>query len=406
MSQSHRTAPVVIAGAGPTGMAAALALDARGIESTILEATPQDGTKEGTRAIYVHGTTLTILERISPGLGHKLAAAGVVWPTRRTFWRDREVFSRTYSNPTESDELPQFTSLPQTDTEAFLREALEETAVDIHWNSTVSDVESTPDGVTVETDDGNRWEAAYLIGADGGGSTVRNQIDVTFDGTESDTAFIIADVAETPDNPHALERTFYYEHPGVGGRNVLVIPFAGGWRIDIQCHPSDDPEALCNEETLGEMIGTILGDRYRSRISWQSTYRFKQVTADSLVDEHRRVLLAGDAAHLFAPWGARGMNSGIADADDAASRIAVAHQTQTESVAHAEIDLYDARRRKAAEHNKNAAGQALTHLEDGDLTTRLKKPAAAVLSYVWEDAGKWLDTAPYGPRSRPPITTV
>ncbi|MFC7079007.1 FAD-dependent monooxygenase [Halorussus caseinilyticus] len=91
---------------------------------------------------------------------------------------------------------------------------------------------------------------------------------------------------------------------------MLVVPFTGGWRVDIQCKESDDPDRLCSEEVLGEMIARILGERYRSRVSWVSEYKFKQVTANSFVDDHRRVLLAGEAAHLFAPYGARGMNSG------------------------------------------------------------------------------------------------
>lgn len=406
MSDSPKTASVVVAGAGPTGMTTGLALQARGVETTILEADPEDRNRDGTRAIYVHGSTLRTLERIEPGLGQKLVQSGLVWPTRRTVWHGKEVFSRTYSDPGGSGDLPHFTSLPQTDTETFLREALEENGVDIHWNSEVEQVESGPEGVRIETANGDVWETEYLVGADGAGSTVRDEIGANFEGSQSENSFIIADVDETPENPRANERVFHYSHPEVGGRNVLVVPFAGGWRVDVQCKESDDPDRLCDEEVLGDMMATILGERYRSRVSWVSTYKFKQVIADSFVDEHRRVLLAGEAAHLFAPYGARGMNSGIADADEAASAIAVANRAETDAVARAEVELYAARRHKAAEFNKDAAGQALNHLRDDSIETRVKKVAAAKLADYCEDAGEWLDDAPYGPHGSPPITSI
>ncbi|WP_276282330.1 FAD-dependent monooxygenase [Halorussus caseinilyticus] len=406
MSEKAEKSPVVVAGAGPTGMTAALALRARGVPTTIVEADSEDRNRDGTRAIYVHGSTLRTLERIDPGLGKRLVERGLVWPTRRTLWRGEEVFSRTYDDPGGSGDIPHFTSLPQTDTETFLRDALEENGVEIQWDSAVERVESGPDGVRLETAGGDVWETEYLVGADGAGSTVRNEIGVDFRGSQSENSFVIVDVEETPENPLPNERVFHYEHPGVGGRNVLVVPFTGGWRVDIQCKESDDPDRLCSEEVLGEMIARILGERYRSRVSWVSEYKFKQVTANSFVDDHRRVLLAGEAAHLFAPYGARGMNSGVADADEAASAIAVANRAETEPVARAEVELYAARRQKAAEFNKDAAGQALKHLRDDSIVTRTKKAAAAKLADYWEDAGEWLDDAPYGPHGSPPITSI
>lgn len=405
MSESQDE-PVVVAGAGPTGMTAALALHARGVPAVILEAEPEDRERPGSRAIYVHGTTLHTLERNHEGLGKRLAEAGLVWPTRRTLWRGKEVFSRTYSTPGGTGDLPHFTSLPQVETEDFLLETLEEVGIDVHWDSAVETVESSPDGVRVETEDGDVWETPYVVGADGAGSTVRKEIGSNFEGSQSENSFIIADVDEDPDNPRPNERVFHYDHPDVEGRNVLLVPFTGGWRVDIQCKMTDDPERLASEEVVSDMVATTLGERYRDRVAWVSSYQFKQVTADTFVDEHRRVLLAGEAGHLFAPFGARGMNSGIADADEAASAIAVAAGATNDEVARAEVELYASRREKAAEWNKNAAGQALEYLQGDSVVTKFKKRAAAELSEYWEDAGEWLDDAPYGPRGGPPITSI
>ena len=403
-SDSLEGDPVIVAGAGPVGMTAALALHARNVPVTILEADPEDRERPGSRAIYVHGATLHTLEENSPGLGHRLADAGLVWPTRRTIFRGKEVFSRTYSNPGGSGDLPHFTSLPQVRTEEFMLDALEDADVEIHWGTPVEAVETSPDGVEVTDGSGEVWETPYLVGADGAGSTVRKQIGGNFSGEESPNSFIIADVDEHPDDPHPNERIFHYDHPELDGRNVLLVPFEGGWRVDIQCKDSDDPEALSSEENMSDWVGTVMGERYADRVSWVSDYKFLQITADRLTDDHRRVLLAGEAGHLFAPFGARGMNSGIADANDIASAIAVAYRSRYDETARAEIETTAKRRQEAAEWNKDAAGQALEYLQGDSPITRAKKRIAAELSDYYEPAGEWLDDAPYGPHGSPPVS--
>ena len=406
MSNIDTDERVVVAGAGPVGMTTALALHARGVPVTILEAESEDRNRSGSRAIYVHGSTLRTLERVHPGLGTKLVDEGLVWPTRRTLFRGEEVFSRTYSNPGGSGDVPHFTSLPQVRTEEYMLAALDEAGIEVHWDSEVETVESSPDGVRVETTDGRTWETPYLVGADGGGSTVRNEIGANFEGDQSENSFIIADIAEDPDNPRPQERVFHYDDPAVGGRNVLLVPFTGGWRLDIQCHDHDDPERLSDDESMRRFVRTVLGERYADRIEWVSTYQFLQVMADTFIDDHRRVLLAGEAAHLLAPFGARGMNSGIADADEAASAITVALRAETDAVARDEVELFAARREKAAEYNLDAAGQALEYLQGDSPVTNAKKKIAARFAEYWEPAGEWLDDAPYGPHGSPPIVST
>lgn len=384
-------------------MSAALALRARGVAVTMLEADPEDRDRPGSRAIYVHGSTLRTLERNHPGLGERLAEEGLVWPTRRTLFRGQEVFSRTYPNAREQEGFPHFTSLPQVWTEEFMLDACRESDVEIHWDSRVNTVEASADSVRVGTEEGEEWTAPYVVGADGAGSATRKEIGADFEGSESTNSFVIADVEEDPDNPRELERVFHYDHPDIGGRNVLLVPFQGGWRVDLQCRKSDDAERMASDDIARDWIGTALGERYANRVSWTSSYQFLQVVADTFIDDHRRVLLAGEAAHLFAPFGARGMNSGIADADRAASTIAVAVNARTAGVAQSEVEAYAAQREKAGEWNRDAAGQALEHLQGDSIVTKTKKRTAAEASEYWERAGEWLDTAPYGPASGPPI---
>jgi len=403
-TDSSGETPVVVAGAGPVGMTAALALDARGVPVRILEAEPEDRDRPGSRAIYVHGSTLRTLERNSPGLGTRLVDEGMVWPTRRTLWRGKEVFSRTYSTPGGSGDIPHFTSLPQVRTEQYMHEALEEAGVGISWESPVETVDTGPDGVRIETEGGDEYEASYVVGADGAGSVVRDEIGADFEGDQSENSFIIADVDEHPEDPHEQERVFHYDDPDVGGRNTMIVPFRGGWRVDIQCLDADDPDDLTEDDAIAEIAARTLGERYRDRVTWVSSYQFLQVIADTLVDDHRRALLAGEAGHLFAPFGARGMNSGIADADAAASAVAVALDAEHPDVARSEIEKYDHRRGQAAEWNRDAAGQALEHLQGDSIVTKSKKRLAAAAADYVERAGEWLDDAPYGPHGSPPVS--
>lgn len=405
-SSPQRDLDVAVVGAGPVGMSTALALDARGISVGILEADPEDRERPGTRADYVHGSTLEILDASHPGLGEQLVEEGLLLPKRRTKWRGREIYSQTFPIPDEIDGLPHSTRIPQTVVEDYMHDALDERDIPIYWDAAVKTVQSDTDSVRIEAADGETREVSYVVGADGGGSTVRKEIGVDMSGSQSENSFLIIDVDEHPDDPRSPELTFHYGHPGVDGRNVLTAPFKGGWRVDITMRPSDDPDEMTSDKRVEELIRATIGEKYVDRVSWVSTYRFKQVTADRMVDQNHRVLLAGDAAHLFAPFGGRGMNSGIHDADAAASAIATALSAETDEIAQREIENYARLREEAAEWNTNAAGQALEHIYSDRFRPNAKKWIAAQLARVWDPAGAWLDKAHFGPHESPPIPTV
>jgi 3-(3-hydroxy-phenyl)propionate hydroxylase len=389
--------PVLVAGAGPVGLAAALALRARGLPATVVEAEPEHRPRPGSRAIFVHRESLEHLERMRPGLGWELASEGLVWLTKRTFWGDREVYARSYPAPDPSV-LPHSTNLPQVETERLLQDACKAAGVEFVWDAAVTGVTTTPDGVEVTTAAGHRIEAPYLVGADGARSAVRREIGVTMEGSRSSNSFVIVDVEALPDDPLPLERHFHYRHPAVGHRNLLLVPFAGGWRVDLQCLEGDDPERFNRPDGVRRWLDQVMPAGYADRVRWISTYRFLQVVASQLVDERRRVLLVGEAAHLFAPFGARGMNSGFADAASAAAAIEAALADPGNAAA---VGEFATRRRAAALYNRDAAGAALAHMRAGDAATRAKRRLAAELARVSRRAGAWLDSAPYGPRGAP-----
>lgn len=398
MSMRSADLPALVAGAGPVGLTAALALRAHGLPVTVLEAGPEGRTRPGSRAIFYHRQTLERWETMKPGLGRQIAREGLVWSAKRTFWGERQVYERSYQPPAPA-QLPRSVNLAQVDAERLLLDACADAGVTFAWDAEVTAVDSTPQGVTVRTADGSNWRAQFLIAADGARSGVRRALGIELQGNRSANSFIIVDVIEDAGWPHRPERLYYYRHPAVGARNVLLVPFAGGWRADLQLRPNDDPADFSQPEGVARWVSRVLPERYAERVSWISTYRFLQVVASTFTDAHHRVLLVGEAAHLFAPFGARGLNSGVPDAAAAAAAVAAAARAPGSSEAVARVREFAVQRRSAALYNRDAAGVALSHMRAYSPLTRVKRRAAAAAAIAGQRAGQWLDSAPYGPRA-------
>ncbi|MEU9191340.1 FAD-dependent monooxygenase [Streptomyces sp. NPDC048484] len=385
--------PVIVVGAGPVGMSAALGLRAHGLPVTLLEADPQGRQRPGSRALFVHKETLRLLEDMRPGLAARIAEHGRTWQTKRTLYRGREVYARTFPPPSFP---PPFTSLRQVDTERLLLAACEAAGVEFVWDARVAAVKATDTEVVVSGEDGRAWTGSHVIAADGARSAVRQELGIPMEGTSSAGFHVVVDVADIPGAELPLERVFHYEHPGVGGRSVMRVPFTGGFQVDLQCRDDDRQESYGTESAVREWLPAVVGQGYAERILWVSTYRFLRKVAADFTDPRHRVLLAGEAAHLFPPFGARGMNSGIADA--AAAAAAVAAGTR-EAVAQFATD-----RRTAALFNSEAAGVALAHLRPRRRIVKAKQRAAATLAPVLPWCGAWLEHAPYGPRHGSPAS--
>ena len=401
MSTTAREAPdpqvreTIVVGAGPVGLTAALALRSFGRPVTVLEAGPDGRQRPGSRAIFTHSQTLQIFDRLSPGLGAELATHGVYWNTQRTFYEGREVYAKTYPDP-PAGTYPHFTSLPQVQIEAYLYARAVDAGVEFVWDQGVATVTSDDDGVRLETTAGGVWQAEYVIGADGAHSAVRKQIGARMEGDRDDGWYIVVDVAELEEPTLAQERHFHYAHPAVG-RNVLIVPFAGGYRVDLQLLDGDDPDQLASPEGVRAWLDAVLPPGYADRTTWVSTYQFLQLVAHDFADPARRVLLVGEAAHLFAPFGARGLNSGVPDAEAAASAVVLALHATTRDAARNAVTAFALARRSAALFNRDAAGEALAHLRPTP-ETAARIRAAAARAPEDAEASTWLEKAPYGPR--------
>jgi 3-(3-hydroxy-phenyl)propionate hydroxylase len=385
-NDKHRQ--VLVIGAGPVGLVAALALKHYGLNTTILEAEHEGRQRPGSRAIYIHKATLEFLEEICPGLGFKMAEYGIVWPMKRTFFHGKEVYRKEYDlYKFDPNKLPPFTSLPQDVFERIAYAACQEAGVEFFWSTPVKEVKTSDTGVEVHIANGDVWTCEYLVAADGSRSTVRKTVGIEMEGTRSRNAFIVVDVAEDEMDPLPLERVFHYYHPNMGDRHVLLVPFRGGWRIDLQLYEDDDLDEYGTEEGVRQWLPKVMPAKYADRITWVSTYQFLQVVAKSYTDEHCRIFLTGEAAHLFAPFGARGLNSGVPDAIAAVKAFKEALEAPNREKAKEIVRHYADQRLQAGRWNRDAAGIALNHV--------LGK------SEEWQKFAKWLDDAPYGPKSGP-----
>ncbi|MGW4014820.1 FAD-dependent monooxygenase [Rhodococcus ruber] len=385
-SRSH----VVVVGAGPVGLVAALAAHSHGLRATVLEAEGSDRLRAGSRATYLYRETLDQLDTFSPGLGARLAREGVTWPRIRSTYHGRTVYERTFPRAPHG---AFGSSISQRLQERAMLEHVEAAGIPIRWNTRVGSVSSTADGVAVHLVDGSTIDTDYVVAADGAHSAVRTSLGIEMEGPRSDASFVIVDVDEVADGPLPLVREFHYRHPAVEGRNVLVLPFRGGWRLDLQARRDDDVEALQSADGTAAWVAAVLGERYRDRIAWVSRYRFHRAVAARFTDPHNRVFLAGEAAHLFAPFGGgRGLNSGVRDAQAAIEAFAAAARDGGDAAAREQVGAAGETRRRAGHFNADAAGGALAQMEANTVLDRAAQWGAAFAARWWSRPGMWLDS--------------
>jgi 3-(3-hydroxy-phenyl)propionate hydroxylase len=335
--------PVVIVGAGPVGLAAAIDLALRDVPVVVLDDADRIG--EGSRGICWSKRTLEILDRL--GVGERLVAQGVTWKLGKVFYGDELLFSFDLL-PEAGHKMPAFINLQQFYLEkALVDRALELKNLELRWSNRVVGVDRLNDGarLTVETPDGlYRLDADSLIAADGARSSVRGFLGLDFAGVTFADKFLIADVRMAADFP--TERRFWFSPTFHLGQSALMHRQPDDiWRIDLQLGPQADALAEQEPERVRARLQKVLAP-HDFELEWVSVYTFNCRRLDHFV--HDRVIFIGDAAHQVSPFGARGANSGIQDAENLAWKLAAHLRGEGRS---ALIDSYEVERIQAADEN-------------------------------------------------------
>ena len=335
--------PIVVIGAGPVGLVTAIDLAVQGQAVVVLD--DDQTVSVGSRAVCHAKRTLEILDRL--GCGQPVVDRGISWSRGRVFLREREVYGfDLLAEP--GHRRPAFVNLQQYHLEeALVARAASLPALDLRWRNRVTGVQATDDGVllTVETPDGPYQLACdWLVVADGARSPVRHLLGLQSEGRVFHDRFLIADVLMKADYP--TERWFWFDPPFHPGQSVLLHRQADNlWRVDFQLGPDADPEEEKKPERVMPRLRAMLGDRDFD-LEWVSVYTFQCRRMEAF--RHGRMLFAGDAAHQVSPFGARGGNSGIQDADALAWRLVrVVRGEANESV----LDAWAQERQAAADEN-------------------------------------------------------
>ncbi|KQS56762.1 pentachlorophenol monooxygenase [Geodermatophilus sp. Leaf369] len=348
------TAPVLVVGAGPVGQTTALLLARWGLPVVVLDARPARDLV-GSKAICQQRDVLDVWESV--GVGAEVARRGVTWTTARTFHRDHEVFSFDFVDRGQSP-FPPFVNVSQCLTEELLDEAIAgQPLIEVRWGCAVEGIDQDDDGVTLRCADGGEHRGSHAVVCAGSRADVlRRELGLTFDGRTFGDQFLICDI-RTDLPGWDTERRFYFDPEWNPGRQVLIHPCPDStFRIDWQVPPDFD---LAAEEASGGLdakIRQVVGDR-PYEVVWKSVYRFHSRVVDRM--RVGRVLVAGDAAHLVSPFGARGLNSGVLDAENAAWKLAWVRRGWAGDEL---LDSYSAERHAAAVENLDVTGATMRFL--------------------------------------------
>jgi 3-(3-hydroxy-phenyl)propionate hydroxylase len=373
LSGTPRHWPVIVGGAGPVGLTAAIDLAQRGIDVLVLD---DDNTVSvGSRAICWSKRALEILDRL--GCAERMVRKGVEWNVGRIFFRDEQVFDFNLL-PESGHRRPAFINLQQYWVEQFLVERLSELPqAELRWQNKVIGVTQQADRISVRvtTPDGEYTvQADWLIAADGARSPIRGMLGLESEGQVFRDRFLIADIHMKSDFP--TERWFWFDPPFHRNQSALLHRQADDvWRVDFQLGWEANPDEEKRHENILPRLKAMLGDKAEFDIEWASVYTFQCRRMRSF--RHGRAVFVGDAAHLVSPFGARGANSGIQDVDNLVWKLELVLE---ELAPQRLLDSYDAERTFAADENIRATTRSTDFITPKGQTSRTFRDAVLMLA--------------------------
>ena len=383
--------PIVIVGAGLAGLTAACALATYGVPAVVLDEDNTVGVKgASSRGICYTQKSLEIFHRL--GVYERIARKGIQWSVGRTFAGKDEVYSfdlrqqSAYNLSTQ----PPFINIQQFYIEGYLVERIQELGgVELRWMNRVTGFEQDANGATlsVTTPAGDyRMRAAHVIDASGSRSPFRQWAGAAVTARKGDDRWCIADVRFSKHPP--VERHTWIEAPFNENRAVWQHLMGDDvWRIDYQMAPNCDPQEVSREEVVRERLRRQFGPDCEVEIVWVGPYAYRSECVDAM--RHGRPYFGGDAAKVGSPFGARGGNTGGADADNLAWKLAAVLKGRAPE---ALLDIYHEERHEAAQQNVLVTNRTARFLRPADGIEKVFRTAAVGLARQFPFARQLVNT--------------
>ncbi len=383
--------PIVIVGGGITGLTLACSLAWHGVPCVLLDEDNTVGVKgASSRGICYTQKSLEIFDKL--GIYERIAAKGIRWSVGRTFAGDEEVYAFDLSTQDEYNlsQQPPFINIQQFYIEGFLVERIAELGrTDLRWCSRVTRFEQRPDHarLQVETPAGSYWiEAAHVIDATGSATPFHAWCGAAVQARRGDDRWCIADVRFAEQPP--TERHTWIEAPFNEGRAVWQHLMADKvWRIDYQMAPNADPAYVSREDVVRERLARQFGSDVEVEIVWVGPYGYRSQCVEQM--RVGAVFFIGDTAKLVCPFGARGGNTGVADADNLAWKLAALVKRLAPP---ALLDAYHAERHEAALENVRVTNRTARYLRAAEGIERTFRSASISLAKQYPFARHLVNT--------------